>query len=137
MNCWQSLPKELQLRDADIASLSTEQAGCYFKLANQLGVREEFGELFYAAMQRVVNPDTACIQGCVDLLESYKRQMGRRYDRELCARDGKYNWLADLIALQYNKIEYNIRWLTDQYDCVRRTKPYLLEVRTKAALNRQ
>ena len=124
MTPWQSLPKELQLRDADLTSLSLQDIEALFKLATELDVVEEFSKLFWDAMSRVRNnPDAASIQQCVNFLEERKRTLGRVHDLRCNSPQAK-----KYFAIKYNEVEYNIRWLVEQYDCTRKTKEYLLEV---------
>lgn len=124
MNSWQNLPKDLQLRDAQIASLTSKEAEQFFKLASQKCVLNTFTELFWEAMQRIRNnPNNASLQRCVDFLEERKRTLGRAYSYKNNSEIAK-----KLFAIHYNEVEYNIRWLLEQYNCTRKSKPYLLEV---------
>lgn len=123
MDAWQTLPTELQLRDADLVSLSLQKVEYFFELAAKLGVLDQFTKLFWPAFERACsNPDNCSIQRCVELLEERKRTLGRCYDH---SRDTIIS--KRFFAMQYNNCEYNIRWLTEQYNCTRTTKPYLLE----------
>lgn len=121
---WQSLPKDLQLKDEVIATLSFSETEALFLLAEQYGVTEEFTQLFWEAMSRVRNnADNVSIQKCVEFLEERKRTLGRAYSWQHNSDVAK-----KFFALRYNECEYNIRWLVEQYDCTRKSKPYLLEV---------
>lgn len=124
MNTWQSLPTELQLRDAEIASLSTQQVDNLFKRAKELSVLEPFTELFWDAMNRIYSNDAVSMQRCVELLEERKRTLGRAYSYRKNSEFAK-----QYFAIRYNECEYNIRWLVEQYGCKRKTKNYLLEVK--------
>ena len=124
MTTWQQLPKDLQLKDEAIAALSFSETEALFLLAEQHGVSEEFAELFWEAMSRIRNnADNVSIQKCVEFLEERKRTLGRAYNWRLNSKIAK-----KFLALRYNECEYNIRWLVEQYNCKRKTKPYLLEV---------
>lgn len=124
MEVWQSLPTELQLRDAEIASLSTAQVDNLFIRAKQLSVLEPFTNLFWDAMNRIYGKDSASMQRCVELLEERKRTLGRAY-----AYRKNSEFAKKYFAIRYNECEYNIRWLVEQYNCKRKTKNYLLEVK--------
>ena len=124
MTTWQQLPKDLQLKDEAIAALSFSETEALFLLAEQYGVVEEFAQLFWEAMSRVRNrADNVSIQKCIEFLEERKRTLGRAYSWRHNSDVAK-----KFFALRYNECEYNIRWLVEQYDCTRKTKPYLLEV---------
>lgn len=124
MATWQSLPKELQLRDADLMSLSLQDIEALFKQATKLDVVDEFSKLFWEAMSRVRNnADATSIQQCVNFLEERKRTLGRVHDLRCNSANAK-----KYFAIKYNEVEYNIRWLVEQYDCTRKSEPYLLEV---------
>lgn len=128
MVTWQSLPEELQLRDADLRSLSMQDVEVLFNIATRKGVVDQFASLFWPAMDRARNNESiASIQRCVEFLEERKRTLGRTYDKERAKNYSSY-WLARYIALRYNECEYNIRWLTEQYRCARKSQPHLLEV---------
>lgn len=128
MATWQNLPKCLQKTDAEIAQMSWSEIQALFNCAEDLGVLNVFSELFWDAVNRVrCGPDNTSMQQCVDFLEERKRSLGRMYS----ITKARYptGWLARFTAVKYNECEYNIRWLVDQYCCVRRSEPYLLEVR--------
>jgi hypothetical protein len=124
MTTWQSLPVELQLRDADLVSLSLQDIEALFKQATKLGVVDQFAELFWDAMSRVRNkPDNVSIQRCVEFLEERKRTLGRA-----CAYRYNSPYAKRYFAIRYNECEYNIRWLVEQYNCGRKSSNYLMEV---------
>lgn len=123
MTSWQSLPTELQLRDIDMVSLTLQEVEELFTTAAKLGVVEQFSEVFWEAMHRVRdNPTSATMQKCVNFIEERKRTLGRCYDIS------KMPEIKEFFAIRYNEAEYCIRWLIDQYDCERKSKPYLMEV---------
>lgn len=125
MTTWQSLPVELQLRDASLVSLSLQDIEALFKQATKLGVVDQFAELFWDAMSRVRNkPDNVSIQQCVEFLEERKRTLGRA-----CAYRYNSPHAKRYFAIRYNECEYNIRWLIEQYNCGRKSSNYLMEVK--------
>lgn len=134
---WQQLPADLQLSDERIAKLTLKQMEDYFVAAEHVGVLDDFSQLFWEAMGRI-NASKPSLQECVYLLEERKRAIGRRYDKlrgpdyESWLPDYK-SWLYDYqrnrLAAKYNELEYQIRWLVEQYKLDRKTKEYFLEVK--------
>lgn len=126
---WNDLPKELQVSDATMASLSLQDVNDLFELASKYNklIQSAFAELFWEAMNRVrCNANGVSVQRCVEFLEERKRSIGRTYN--IAKKRYPNGWLTSYQAFRYNECEYNIRWLVEQYNCTRKTKPYLLEV---------
>lgn len=125
MSNWQSLPEPLRLPDGVLEKLTLQDIVNLFKYAEEMGVTDTFTKLFWNAMMRVrANSKRVSIQMCVDLLEERKRTLGR-------AINYKHNSpIAKLFfSIRYNECEYNIRWLVEQYECNRKTKPTLLKIK--------
>jgi hypothetical protein len=127
-NVWETLPAQLQLRDADLVSLSAQDVEELFHKASCLDVLDQFAEIFWNEMSRVCSDESnLSMQECVDYLEERKRALGRHYSilkRKYSSKD----WLPKLTALRYNRLELLLRWLCTRPDCERRSKEYLLEV---------
>lgn len=63
-------------------------------------------------------------QQAVNLLEHYKRRLGRQYDREL-----RHNVaLATSTMHEYNAVEDCVAALSAAHGLIRKSKPYKLEV---------
>lgn len=127
---WQQLPADLQLSDGAIKALSLKQTEELFATAERAGVLEDFAQLFWDAVGRI-NASKSSLQECVYLLEEHKRQYGRRYAnlKEPDYKSWLYNYQRKRLATKYNELEYQIRWLVEQYELNRKTKPYFLEVK--------
>lgn len=126
MNSWQSLHENLQLTDEQIKSLTTQDVCKLFKKAQAQGVEDKFSDLFWTAVNRIRNQATASnMQSVVDNLEAYKRFVGRKYNEY--DKKNPSGPLAKWLAGKYNDVEYNIRWLVDEYHCARKSKPYLFK----------
>lgn len=127
---WQQLPADLQLSDERIAKLTLKQMEDYFVAAEHVGVLDDFAQLFWEAMGRI-NASKPSLQECVYLLEERKRAIGRRYDnlREPDYKSWLYDYQRNRLAAKYNELEYQIRWLVEQYKLDRKTKEYFLEVK--------
>ena len=124
MNNWQLLPKELQLRDWKLQSLTLQETEALFEKAREMCVVDLFAELFWEAMNRVrCDAKRSQVDNCVAFLEERKRTLGRVYDIEQSPVAKKF------FAIRYNECELAIQWLVQQYECYRKSKPYFLEVK--------
>ena len=125
-NC--NLPDELKTYNYDVSHITLQETERLFKRADELGVLDEFAEVFWNAMQ-LVTQSKASLQECVNLLEEQKRKVGRQYDKmstnTAAAALGRKNY----VATKYNELEYQIRWLVDTFELTRSSKPYLLELK--------
>lgn len=123
------LPLCLQYTDAELRTMTVAQMRDAFAIAEKSGVLEQFTEAFWKNINRVRSeptPDT--IERIVRTLEARKRDLGRRYDAEVRKYNYRHIFVPTLIAIQYNDIEYQIRWLCLNYPVQRTTKAYLLKV---------
>lgn len=125
------LPYALQFTDDDLRNMTIHSMRDAFVIAEKSGVLEQFTEVFWKNINRVRSkPSDATVTNVLRTLESRKRALGRKYDA-LSQRSPRFPWIADIIALQYNDIEYQIRWLCINYNVQRRSKAYLLKESTK------
>lgn len=123
---WRALPEELRPSSYNLKTITLQETEHLFKLADKMGVLNQFANLFWDTMS-LVSSNKPSLQECLNLLEEQKRRLGRRYDKiPSKALDGQAK--KHYIALKYNDIEYEIRWLVDTFELDRTSKPYLLEV---------
>lgn len=124
---WLALPEGLRPSNYDLKHLSMQDAERLFKYAEKLGVLDKFADLFWDAIT-VARQEKPSLQECLNLLEEQKRLIGRQYDKvqghSLTAQARKH-----YIAVKYNEIEYQIRWMVDTFKLTRTSKPYLLEIK--------
>lgn len=125
------LPYALQFTDDDLRNMTIHSMRDAFIIAEKSGVLEQFTEVFWKNINRVrSNPSDATVTNVLRTLESRKRALGRKYDA-LSQRSPRFPWLASLVAIQYNDIEYQIRWLCINYNVQRHSEAYLLKESTK------
>ena len=123
-----TLPKKYQFTDYELRQMTVEQMKCAFEDAEKDGILNEFADAFWTNAGRArSDPNYITIQNVVNSLEARKRDLGRKYCNTLAKYRNKA-WLATLIAIQYNDVEYQIRWLCLNYKVERESLPYLLEV---------
>ena len=124
---WMALPEELRPSNYDLKHISLQDTELLFKKADELGVLDQFTELFWDAIS-LARQEKPSLQEAVNLLEEQKRLMGRQYDKmpsnTFVSRARKH-----YIATKYNEIEYQIRWMVDTFKLTRASEPYLLEVK--------
>ena len=120
------LPEVLNPSNYDLRHISLKDTEFLFKQAKKLNVVDEFADKFWTAMS-VTKEVKPSLQECVYLLEEQKRQLGRKYDK---MRSGDNNKVRrNYVAIKYNEIEHQIRWLVATFDLYRISEPYLLEVK--------
>ena len=121
------LPRVLQFTDDELRNMTIAQMRDAYKIAENNGVLEQFAEVFWKNINRVRSePSDATVTNVVRTLEDRKRALGRKYDAVL-QHNPRLSWLADIYAIQYNDIEYQIRWLCINYNVQRHSKAYLLK----------
>lgn len=124
---WLDLPEELRLKDTEIAYMPASRTKELFEKAEQLGVLDDFTNLYWEATQRIYG-DTGYpnMQKCVEFLEERKRTIGRYYN--MCKLKYGNAWLTRFQTIRYNEAESHIQWLVSQYGCKRTSKRHYLEV---------
>ena len=124
---WMALPEELRPSSYDLKHISLQDMEQLFKKADKLGVLDQFAELFWDAIS-FARQEKPSLQECLNLLEEQKRLVGRQYDKmpsnTFVSRARKH-----YIAVKYNEIEHQIRWMVDTFKLTRVSEPYLLEVK--------
>lgn len=121
------LPRVLQFTDDELRNMTIAQMRDAYKIAENNGVLEQFAEVFWKNINRVRStPSDATVTNVLRTLEDRKRALGRKYDAVL-QHNPRLPWLADVYAIQYNDIEYQIRWLCINYNVERHSKAYLLK----------
>ena len=121
------LPRVLQFTDDELRNMTILEMRDAFAIAETNGVLEQFVKVFWKNINRVRSePSDATVTNVLRTLEDRKRALGRKYDAVL-KRNPRLPWLADVYAIQYNDIEYQIRWLCINYNVQRNSKAYLLK----------
>ena len=121
------LPRVLQFTDDELRNMTIAQMRDAYAIAENNGVLEQFAEVFWKNINRVRStPSDATVTNVLRTLEDRKRALGRKYDAVL-QHNPRLPWLADIYAIQYNDIEYQIRWLCINYNVQRHSKAYLLK----------
>ena len=121
------LPHALQFTDDELRNMTIAQMRDAFAIAEKSGLLDQFTEVFWKNINRVRSePSDATVTNVLRTLEDRKRALGRKYDA-IVQRHPRASWLADFYAIQYNDIEYQIRWLCINYNIERHTKAYLLK----------
>ena len=121
------LPRVLQFTDDELRNMTIAQMRDAFTIAETNGVLKQFAEVFWKNIHRVRSePSDATVTNVLRTLEDRKRALGRKYDAVL-QHNPRLPWLADVYAIQYNDIEYQIRWLCINYNVERHSKAYLLK----------
>ena len=121
------LPRVLQFTDDELRNMTMTQMRDAYAIAEANGVLEQFAEVFWKNINRVRSePSDATVTNVLRTLEDRKRALGRKYDAVL-QHNPRLPWLADVYAIQYNDIEYQIRWLCINYNVQRQSKAYLLK----------
>lgn len=120
------LPRFLQFTDDELRNMTVAQMRYAFAIAEKNGLLDQFAEVFWKNLNRVRSePSSATVTNVLRTLEDRKRALGRKYDA-VVQRNPRFPWLADFYAIQYNDIEYQIRWLCINYNVKRHSKAYLL-----------
>lgn len=120
------LPRCLQFTDDELRNMTVAQMRYAFAIAEKNGLLDQFAEVFWKNLNRVRSePSSATVTNVLRTLEDRKRALGRKYDA-VVQRNPRFPWLADFYAIQYNDIEYQIRWLCINYNVKRHSKAYLL-----------
>ena len=121
------LPHALQFTDDELRNMTVAQMQDAFVIAEKSGLLDQFTEVFWKNINRVRSePSDATVANVLRTLEDRKRALGRKYDTAV-KRSPRFPWLADSYAIQYNDIEYQIRWLCINYNVQRHSKAYLLK----------
>ena len=120
------LPEILNPSNYDLRHISLKDTEFLFKQAKKLGVVDEFADQFWTAVS-LSKASKPSLQECLYLLEEQKRQLGRKYDKMRSSDNNKAR--RNYVAMKYNEIEYQIRWLVATFDRYRTSEPYLLEVK--------
>lgn len=120
------LPEVLNPSNYDLRHISLKDTEFLFKQAKKLNVVDEFADKFWTALS-VTKEVKPSLQECVYLLEEQKRQLGRKYDKMRSSDNNKVR--RNYVAMKYNEIEHQIRWLISTFDLYRTSEPYLLEVK--------
>lgn len=125
------LPHALQFTDDELRNMTVAQMHDAFVIAEKSGLLDQFTEVFWKNINRVRSePSDATVTNVLRTLEDRKRALGRKYDAAV-KRNPRFPWLADSYAIQYNDIEYQIRWLCINYNVQRHSKAYLLKETNK------
>lgn len=120
------LPEVLKPSNYDLRHISLKDIEFLFKQAKKLNVLDQFTDAFWTAMS-VTKEVKPSLQEAVNLLEEQKRQLGRKYDKMQSTTNNRVR--KNYVAMKYNEIEYQIRWLVATFDLYRTSEPYLLEVK--------
>ena len=120
------LPEVLKPSNYDLRHISLKDTEFLFKQAKKLNVLDQFTDAFWTAMS-VTKEVKPSLQEAVNLLEEQKRQLGRKYDKMQSTTSNLVR--KNYVAMKYNEIEYQIRWLVATFDLYRTSEPYLLEVK--------
>ena len=120
------LPEVLKPSNYDLRHISLKDTEFLFKQAKKLGVLDQFTDAFWTALS-VTKEVKPSLQEAVNLLEEQKRQLGRKYDKMQSTTNNRVR--KNYVAMKYNEIEYQIRWLVTNFDLYRTSEPYLLEVK--------
>ena len=120
------LPEVLKPSNYDLRHISLKDTEFLFKQAKKLNVLDQFTDAFWTAMS-VTKEVKPSLQEAVNLLEEQKRQLGRKYDKMQSTTNNRVR--KNYVAMKYNEIEYQIRWLVATFDLYRTSEPYLLEVK--------
>ena len=124
-----NLPNDLQFTDEKLQNMTIAEMRDAFASAEKEGVLDEFTKEFWKNISRVRSKlADATVTNVLRTLEDRKRALGRKYDALLKLKDTLQHWTLTLCAIQYNDLEYQIRWLCNKYALQRRSKPYLLNV---------
>lgn len=126
INQWMALPEELRPTNYDLQHITLQETEALFKKANKMGCLDQFTGLFWDSVS-LARADKPSLQECLNLLEEQKRLIGRQYDKmphNTFVSQARRHY----IAVKYNEIEHQIRWLVDVYGLQRMSEPYLLEV---------
>ena len=125
------LPHALQFTDDELRNMTAAQMQDAFVIAEKSGLLDQFTEVFWKNINRVRSePSYATVTNVLRTLEAAKRALGRKYDA-IVQHNPRFPWLADICAIQYNDIEYQIRWLCINYNVQRHSKAYLLKETNK------
>ena len=120
------LPEILKPSNYDLRHISLKDTEFLFKQAKKLNVLDQFTDAFWTALS-VTKEVKPSLQEAVNLLEEQKRQLGRKYDKMQSTTNNRVR--KNYVAMKYNEIEYQIRWLVATFDLYRTSEPYLLEVK--------
>ena len=120
------LPEVLKPSNYDLRHISLKDTEFLFKQAKKLNVLDQFTDAFWTALT-VTKEVKPSLQEAVNLLEEQKRQLGRKYDKMQSTTNNRVR--KNYVAMKYNEIEYQIRWLVATFDLYRTSEPYLLEVK--------
>lgn len=120
------LPEILNPSNYDLRHISLKDTEFLFKQAKKLNVLDQFTDAFWTALS-VTKEVKPSLQEAVNLLEEQKRQLGRKYDKMQSTTNNRVR--KNYVAMKYNEIEYQIRWLVATFDLYRTSEPYLLEVK--------
>ena len=119
------LPRVLQFTDDELRNMTMTQMRDAYAIAEANGVLEQFSEVFWKNINRVRSePSDATVTNVLRTLEDTQRALVRQYDAVL-QHNPRLPWLADVYAIQYNDIEYQIRWLCINYTVQRHPKAHL------------
>ena len=124
---WMALPEELRPSNYDLKHISLQDTELLFKKADKLGVLDQFAELFWDAIS-LARQEKPSLQDAVNLLEEQKRQIGRQYDK-MPSNTFVSQARKHYVAVKYNEIEHQIRWMVSTFKLDRTSEPYLLEVK--------
>ena len=124
---WMALPEELRPSNYDLKHISLQDTELLFKKADKLGVLDQFAELFWNAIS-LARQEKSSLQEAVNLLEEQKRQIGRQYDK-MPSNTFVSQARKHYVAVKYNEIEHQIRWMVSTFKLNRTSEPYLLEVK--------
>lgn len=124
---WMALPEELRPSNYDLKHISLQDTEQLFKKANKLGVLDKFTELFWDAVS-LARQEKPSLQEAVNLLEEQKRLIGRQYDK-MPSNTFVSKARKHYVAVKYNEIEHQIRWMVSTFKLNRTSEPYTLEVK--------
>lgn len=129
-----NLPSVLQFTDDELRVMTLKQMRDAFTVAEKHGVLQQFTDIFWKNVNQVRSePSDASVTNVLRTLEDRKRAIGRKYDAIMHC-NLRPSWLTDFYAIQYNDLEYQIRWLCDTHHIERHSHPYLLREATKDIL---
>ena len=124
---WAALPDELWPHNYDIQHISLQETEQLFKKADKLGVLDKFAELFWDTMQ-LAKQSKPSLQEAVNLLEEQKRLIGRQYAK-MPSNTFVSKARKHYVAVKYNEIEHQIRWMVSTFNLNRASASYTLEVK--------
>lgn len=81
-------------------------------------------------MENIDLSKVVCVQDICNIMEDYKRELGRRHSETYSHKSAYSTTLRKMYRERYNDVEDGIRYLVKEFDCTRTSKPYYLSSKT-------